>query len=264
MASSYSETGVFRQTFTVHYPDADAAGYLRLTALMNLLQVHAGDHATELGFDYHRNKTDGVFWVLSRLSARFDTWTTWPGDLTVDTWVRPPQGLMALRDFRFGNATGWQGRASSAWVLLKGKHPQRLTEWLNLSHPVRPEEPAAEMPPLLSPFELERHAQSRAEPLLHQTHNVRADWEDIDLNNHVNNVRAIGWCLSQHDPEFLRNWRPVSLDANFLAEMFWGEAFMVVRDELAGENGCRVFDYLVVRDGDQTATLRLRMAFAEC
>ena len=261
MASSSSEPGVFRQTFDVRYPDADASGYLRLTALLNLLQVCAGDHAGELGFDYHKNKAEGVFWVLTRLSARFDAWLAWPGALTVDTWVRQPQGLMALRDFRFGDSGGWAGRASSAWVLLKNKRPQRLNEWMARSHPARPEAPAEETPLLLPPFELERQAERRAEPLYRQTHNVHADWEDIDLNGHVNNVRAVGWCLSQHDADFLRGWRPVSLDANFLAEMFWGEAFMIVRDELPGSEETRVFDYLVVRDGDQTATLRLRMVF---
>jgi len=254
------DPGVFRQTFPLHYPDADAAGRLRLTSLLDLIQVHAGDHAERLGFGYHDNKRRGTFWVLSRLSVKFERWMTWPGELTVDTWVRPAQGLLAIRDFRFGGPERL-GHASSAWVLLKDRRPQRLTEWAGRMPFARPEEPAAETPPQLPPFELETQAERRAEPLLHHTHNVHADWEDIDLNGHVNNVNAIGCCLSQHEPEFLKSWQPASLDANFLAEMFCGQKFMIVRDELPGETGCRSFDYLVVRDGDQTATMRLRMTF---
>jgi medium-chain acyl-[acyl-carrier-protein] hydrolase len=259
--ASVAEPGIFRHTFPLHYPDADAAGRLRLTSLLNLLQEHAGGHATQLGFDYHRNKQDGIFWVLSRLSARFDGWAAWPGELTVDTWIRPPQGLLALRDFRWGAPGGWHGRASSAWVLLQGKRPLRLTDWLDRAQPVLPEEPASATPPVLPPFDLEPHAERRAEALVRQTHSVHAVWEDIDLNQHVNNANAVGWCLSQHEPGFLTQWRLTSLDVNFLAEMFWGQKFRVVRDELPGTEGRRVFDYLVVRDGDQAPTLRLRMEF---
>jgi acyl-ACP thioesterase len=262
MISSSPEPGVFRHTFDVHYPDADATGRLRPTALLNLLQVMAGEHAATWGYDYHANKQEGSFWVLSRIAARFDGWATWPGELTVDTWVRPPAGLLALRDFRFGSPGAWHGRASSAWALLKNKRPQRLNEWVARSNPVRPEEPAAEVPEALPPFDLEPQAEHRAEALVRNTHSVHAVWEDIDLNGHVNNVNAIGWCLSQHEPEFLTRWRPVALDVNFLAEMFCGEKFRIVRDELPA-NGRRVFDYLVVRDGDQTKTLRLRVAFSE-
>jgi acyl-ACP thioesterase len=97
---------------------------------------------------------------------------------------------------------------------------------------------------------------------------VYADWEDLDMNGHVNNVNAIGWCLAQHDFAFLTRYRPEFLEANFLAEMFCGEKFMVLLEEsppggAAKANGARTVDYLVVREPDQVSTLRLRIRYRE-
>jgi acyl-ACP thioesterase len=259
MGIKNAEPGVFRQEFPLHYPDADAAGFVRLTSLLNLLQIQAGDHTTSLGFDYREHKDEGVFWVLSRLSLRFDSWPTWPCTLTVDTWARSTKAVFALRDFRFGSDE-WTGRGSSAWVLLKDRKPQRPEPWVTIYNQVRPEAPVAELPVALPPLDAAFEAERRAESLLRRTHGVYADWEDLDMNGHVNNVNAIGWCLAQHDYDFLTRHRPAELEANFLAEMFCGEKFMVLLEEVKGA-AQPTFDYLVVREPDQTPTLRLRIAF---
>lgn len=257
-----AEPGVFRQEFPLHYPDADAAGFVRLTAILNLLQIQATEHTLSRGYDYSENMAAGVFWVLSRLSVRFDAWPVWPCRLTVDTWARATKAVFALRDFRFGDERdGWVGRASSAWVLLKDRKPQRPEPRVKLYDQVRPEEPVAEVPATLPPLDPATEAQRRAEALVRHTHSVWADWEDLDMNGHVNNVNAVGWCLAQHDFDFLTRWRPEELEANFLAEMFCGEKFVVVQEEQEAPKGRRCFDYVVLREADQTPTLRLRVSF---
>jgi len=262
MPLTTADPGVFRQTFPLHYPDADASGFVRLTALLNFLQIQAGEHTHSRGFDYHENYQAGVFWVLSRLSVRFDNWPRWPALLTVDTWARATKAVFALRDFRFGTEDqGWAGRASSAWVLLKDRKPQRPEPWIGIYDQCRAEEPLAEMPASLPLFDNEPDAPLRAESLLRQTHGVHADWEDLDLNGHVNNVNAVGWCLTQHDFEFLSRWRPEFLEVNFLAEMFCGQKFMVQREERPAPEGRRTFDYRVIRERDQVPTLRMRITY---
>lgn len=251
MALPSPEPGVFRCDYPLHYPDADAAGLVRLTSLLNLLQIQAGDHTASRGFDYRENKDRGVFWVLSRIDIRIDSWPLWPCRLTVDTWSRSTKAVFALRDFRFGTEDGWSGRASSAWVILKDRKPQRPEPWVTIYERVRPEEPAAEMPAALPALETGAVTEVRS---------VRADWEDIDMNGHVNNVSAIGWCLAQHDYGFLSAHRPARIEANFLAEMFCDQEFDLFRIERAPEGGLRTFDYAVVRK-DGVTTLRLRADF---
>jgi len=257
-----AEQGVYRHTYTLAYPDADAAGYVRLTAILNLLQIQAGNHTQSLGFDYREHRENGVFWVLSRLAVHFDSWPEWPCDLTVDTWTRATKALFALRDFRFGvEGEPWCGRASTAWVVLKDRRPQRPEPWAKIYTLMSPEAPVAEVPDALPPFSLDPGAEARAESLHHHARGVWATWEDLDMNGHVNNVNAVGWCLSQHDFAFLTRWRPHHLEVNFLAEMFCDQKFRVLRDELPAPEGKRLFDYVVVREEDQVATLRLRVTF---
>ena len=128
---------------------------------------------------------------------------------------------------------------------------------------MRPEEPAAELPVSLPPFDVASEAQHLAEPLVRHTHGIHADWEDIDMNGHVNNVNAIGWCLSLHDYDFLMKWRPQVVEVNFLAEMFCGQKFVVMREDRPAADGRMLFDYLVLREPDQIATVRVRIAYRE-
>lgn len=257
-----AEPGIHRKTFTLLFPDADAAGYVRLTALLNLLQVQAGDHTQSLGFDYREHRENGVFWVLSRLVVQFDSWPEWPCNLTVDTWAGRTKSLFCLRDFRFGAENeDWGGRATSAWVILKDRKPQRPEPWVKIYALVRPEEPLVELPAALPPFETEVGSEARAESMVRHTRAVQADWEDLDMNGHVNNVNAVGWCLAQHEFAFLARWRPSFLEVNFLAEMFGDQKFLIHREERSAPEGTRTFDYQVVREVDQVATVRLRITF---
>jgi len=250
-----AEPGVFRHTYPLHYPDADASGLVRLTSLLNLLQIHAGDHTASRGYDYLAQKESGAYWVLSRLVLQVDQWPGWPGSLTVDTWSRSTKAVFALRDYRFASpgAADWQGRASTAWVMLKDRRPQRPEAYTALYHQTCPETPLAELPGALPALD---------QGASHLVSTVKADWEDVDLNGHVNNVSGVGWSLAAHDFAFLSAYRPRTVEVNFLAEMFCGQSFELRRTDLADEGGLKRFDYAVVRTDDGAVTLRMRTAFA--
>jgi len=245
--------GVFRGKTPIPYVDADATGAIRFTSMIKQVQSLAGEHTASLGWNYREHLDQGVFWVLSRMSVEFQQWPLWPATLVVDTWTRGTKAVMALRDFRYGTEeAGWCGRASTAWVLLKERRPQRPEAWTQMFNQIRAEEPLAEMPPVLPPLEASREA----------TKTVLATWEDIDMNGHVGNVSSLGWCLGQHDFEFLSTHRPRFLEVNYLAEMFCGEKYAVLVSEAAPlPSGVRVFDYGVAKEGDQSPTLRVRMGF---
>lgn len=255
------EPGIYRRTYPLAYSAADAGGYLRLTGLLNLLQTQAGDHTQSLGFDYREHREIGVFWVLSRMTVRFDSWPEWPCNLTIDTWSRSTKGLFALRDFRYGTEDAWFGRATSAWVLLKNRKPQRPEPWVQIYTQITPEDPAAEVPTALPLFTVTPEADLRAESMVRHSTTVTADWEDVDMNGHVNNVSAVGWCIAQHEFNFLTRWRPAILEVNYLAEMFCGQHFQVLWEEKVSPEGSRTFDYLVEREEDQQPTLRLRITY---
>jgi len=253
--------GVFRGRFPLTYLDADATGAVRMTSLLKTVQSLAGDHTSSLGWDYRQHLEQGVYWVLSRMSVEFRTWPMWPNTLTVDTWTRGTKAVLALRDFRFGTENGWCGRASTAWVVLKDRKPQRPEPWVKVYTPIQAETPLAEVPPSLPPLETDPEAAVIAESLVRANHSTYATWEDIDMNGHVGNVSSISWCLDCHDETFLMSFRPCTLDVNFLAEMFCGEKYTIGVREGAIKDGARVFDYVINRATDQTPTLRLRMSF---
>ena len=253
--------GVFRGQFPLTYVDADATGAVRFTSLLKTVQSLAGDHTLSLGWNYRENLEQGVYWVLSRMSVEFRSWPMWPNTLTVDTWTRGTKAVLALRDFRFGTEAGWCGRASTAWVVLKDRKPQRPEPWVKAYTPMQAEDPLAEVPVSLPPFDSAPDAEGIAEALVRAAHSTYATWEDIDMNGHVGNVSSIGWCLDCHDYAFLTAHRPRFLDVNFLAEMFCGEKYTIAVREGAARQNVRVFDYLVVRAADQTPTLRLRLGF---
>ena len=215
--------GVFRSQFDLRYSDVQALGRLSLTAFLDYLQQTAGDHTESLGFGYREQLSQGSFWVLSRLSAEILSWPEWPQNVAVETWARGHKGVLALRDYSLSQQGEVFARASTAWVVLKNKRPQRPEAWTSLYQLVTPETPLEEMPPSLA---LPSHRpEDWAQNLCYRSRSIDANWSDMDMNAHVNNRISVSWCLAAHRSDFLNMHHIQRLDVNFIGEIFGDQTY---------------------------------------
>jgi medium-chain acyl-[acyl-carrier-protein] hydrolase len=131
------------------------------------------------------------------------------------TWPRGLKPVFALRDFELQDDTGRRVAAgSSAWLVLDAisKRPQRL-------HKLFPSLAA-----LNGKAALGRDPEELADnDTWDSTCPITVRYTDIDVNNHVNSSRYIGWMLDAYPVGFhLQHWLRV-LEVNYLGETLEGE-----------------------------------------
>ena len=185
----------------------------RVLAVLEEMMETAGRHAEALGVGVRDLHAKGLTWVLARLHARFATVPAAGAVVNIATWPCGRHRLLAVREFRLRDAAGAELlRATSAWALmnLDTRRLARLDPHLPDYGPCPERMVEDDFAPLPPP-----HPGS-------QRRLFRAEADDIDLNDHVNNTVYLGWGLRSL-PDIASRWRLSSLEAAFLGEARLGD-----------------------------------------
>nr|UQT18323.1 fatty acid thioesterase B3 [Pelargonium x hortorum] len=191
---------VFRQNFSIRSYEIGADRTASIETLMNHLQETALNHVKTAGLlgdgfgatpeMYKKN----LIWVVTRMQVLVDRYPTWGDVVQVDTWVSASgkNGMRRdwlLRDCKTGETLT---RASSVWVMMN-KETRRLSKM--------PEEVRGEIEPHFLDAAPVVDEDSRKLPKLDDNtadyvrKGLSPRWSDLDVNQHVNNVKYIGWIL---------------------------------------------------------------------
>lgn len=107
------------QQFKINSYEVEQSTAARLTSIANYLQEIAYNHANELGVGYHQLLSRKMVWVLARLQIEMYRYPIWDEVISVETWPRPFERLLANRDFRISDSMGELiGRATTRWLVL--------------------------------------------------------------------------------------------------------------------------------------------------
>lgn len=204
----------YREQYKIRASEIGFGQKATLPAICNLLQEVAGNHASQLNFDITDLQEDNLTWVLHRLWVKMTRFPDWRESITIQTWPSSGDGLRAYRDFLIlGSDENIIGKSLSYWLMMniKSRRPSRIPKKIlqmaprNIDHVL----PVAE-----GDFKEVRNVYNR------QSFEVRKS--DLDLNQHVNNVRYIEWMLS-----CLPKDRTVTeIDIRFLAESVFGDTII--------------------------------------
>lgn len=201
-----------RHSFTVPAREGEFP-LMRLLAVLEEMMETAGRHAEALGVGVRDLHAKGLTWVLARLHARVAFVPAAGAAVDIATWPCGRHRLLAVREFRLRDAAGAETlRATSAWALmnLETRRLARLDPHLPDTGPCPERMIEDDFAPLPPP-----HPGS-------QRRLFRAQADDIDLNDHVNNTVYLGWGLHSTQ-DIVNSWQPVSLEAAFLGEARLGD-----------------------------------------
>lgn len=233
---------VWTDALRVRSYEVGPEGHVALQTLCDYLQEAAGNHATALGVATDRLLAEGRAWVLARLQVEIDRYPAWREALTIETWPSAADGLYAQRDFLLRDESGSTfGRATSTWFIIdvQRRRPIRLPATvLQLPIPDRPH-----------PLPPDRSALPEPDATPHgRRFTVRRS--DLDLNDHVNNVRYVEWAL-EAVPETVRTGRqPRRLDVQFRAESVYGDTIVSACSEPEETAAGLRLRHRVTREGD--------------
>lgn len=161
----------------------DRYGIMRPITLMNLLQGLAGKHADMLGFGRNECLEKNIAWVVTHMFVDIVDIPHADEKLIYSTWPTIPGALRSERDFEVRDDKGnLRIRAISQWVLidLNTRRPVRISDcfpnWEGIDEHV-----------------WNRDFDKAADFIPTKTHAMACRFDDIDVNQHINNAVYTVW-----------------------------------------------------------------------
>ncbi|KAM7256962.1 hypothetical protein ACFE04_012703 [Oxalis oulophora] len=199
---------VFRQNFSIRSYEIGADRTASIETMMNHLQETALNHVKTAGLlDDGFGSTPemakkNLIWVVTKMQVMVDRYPTWGDIVQVDTWVSPSgkNGMRRCWLVRDCKTNEILTRATSVWVMMN-KLTRRLSKI--------PDEVRGEIEPhfLNSVPAVEEDSRKLTKLDDNTADYVRRGlsprWNDLDVNQHVNNVKYIGWILESVPPAIL-------------------------------------------------------------
>ncbi|KAK4265152.1 hypothetical protein QN277_026239 [Acacia crassicarpa] len=191
---------VFRQNFSIRSYEIGADRTASVETLMNHLQETALNHVKTVGLlgDGFGSTPEmckkNLIWVVAKMQVAVDRYPTWGDVVQVDTWVSASGKNSLRRDWLVCDCKTGETltRASSVWVMMN-KLTRRLSKI--------PDEVKGEIEGYFVNSDPVLEENNRKLPKLDENtaDNIRSGltprWSDLDVNQHVNNVKYIGWIL---------------------------------------------------------------------
>ena len=213
----------FIQQFTIPSYQVDRYKRLTVSYLLNLMQEVAWQHSTSCGAGWQDLKKENCFWALTKMHIRIHRMPEWLETIDLHTWGKPGPFVVQPRDFEMYDADGnLLMQATSDWVILDFTtfRPQRLEHFNDKiacvagKHAL--ETPAPTILPMKKADEGPVHA---------------VLFSDIDVNQHVNNVKYVQWMLDNLPVGFQEQHTLKDLVINFVTQAKLGDSYRVVYDE---------------------------------
>lgn len=177
-----------------------------LADIMDGLEEAATVHAIDLQIDFPRMLNDfGVLWMIVRSQLRLKRMPQ--STLRIKTWMRRTKAAVSYRDFALFDGEDAIGEAVQSWVLVD-VNTRKLVYMKNIvplwSLPF-PQPERTNVPHRLSV------------PLLPKVENFTVSAEELDFNEHFNNVHYI-----RHAEKYASEGA-LCLDVSYERECFMGE-----------------------------------------
>ena len=207
---------VLTKELPITFYQVDHNSALKPSVLLNYFQGLATDSADSLGFGYDVIMEKKVCWFLIKYHIEFKKYPSNVKSLTFKTEPRGVDKLMALRDFE---------------VLENGESIVKATSsWLLVDMDTRNLVSIKEVLPSMFPHE-KREGDLKFEKIkLPENFNnkieFRVRYDDLDINQHVNNANYIVWALEALPFEFRSNHGIKSLDMYFKKEALYNETIV--------------------------------------
>ncbi|CAO2841426.1 unnamed protein product [Amaranthus hypochondriacus] len=214
---------VFRQNFPIRSYEIGADRTASIETLMNHLQETALNHVKSAGLlgDGFGSTPEmckrNLIWVVTRMQVLVDRYPTWGDVVQVDTWVSSSGKNGMRRDWLIRDCDTGEilTRASSVWVMMN-KHTRRLSKM--------PDEVRGEIGPYFvnSPPVIDEDGRKLPKLDDNTAEYIRTGltprWNDLDVNQHVNNVKYIGWILESAPQSILETHELSSMTLEYRRE----------------------------------------------
>ena len=187
---------LWKDDYTIHSYEVDPNGCVTLPMLCQFMQESAWKHAQHLGVGYSDLMRKNLLWVLFRQLIAIDSFPKWGDAIQVHTWPTGRDRLFCYRDFKLLKGQNHAfGAATTAWFAIDAvkRKPQRTDSYFDVVIEGA-EHVLARKPTKIGPLRSGDWVRS-----------TKIGYKDLDINEHVNNVRYVELILESLPFEFQKD-----------------------------------------------------------
>jgi medium-chain acyl-[acyl-carrier-protein] hydrolase len=218
-------TSILSKDWEINFTQCNSNGYLKYTDLCNILQLTAAAHSELGGISFSDMQEFDQAWVLSRMRVEITALPKWKDVVTVKTWINTLENSRSVRALEiYVNGKKIVG-CETFWAVFNTKirRPEALA--LPFEH-----------------FELfpEQKATQESFSKINLNHEKASLFEktvvlsDLDIVNHVNNVKYLEWCLDFATVELILEQKIESFEMNFIKELSLKDQ-VIIHENLTSE-----------------------------
>ncbi|UXX78211.1 thioesterase [Reichenbachiella carrageenanivorans] len=213
------DNDIYHHPFTVSSKDCTKHKTIKLPNLLDHMQEAAWANATSLGFSTIDLMEKGITWVMNRMRVEIHRLPSHKEHVKVETWPAGMDKYFTKRDFRvWGAQDELLVEATSNWLVMDIV-TRKLIAIPEYIHEAKFVTDRNNVPPIADKVKYEQAKTTH-------TRAVQVSWFDIDLNDHVNNIKYYQWVLDSLGGEYLERHALKKIDITFKHEGKYGDAFV--------------------------------------
>ena len=207
--------------FHVDFCHVDANGLATIPNIINYIQETAWQHANRINIGFHTMLKEDMAFVISRMLVKTRRLPVWNEMISVETWIRPPDNVQAVREFTIrDNNRNLITAATISYIIIDLK-TRRLRKI------------PGNMPNCFDNDNLFEENMNKipahGNKMLLGCHVVRPS--DLDMNKHVNNSKYVQWIFDYLPASWSPDYPPYSLQINFHNETKAGNEVLLYLEE---------------------------------
>jgi medium-chain acyl-[acyl-carrier-protein] hydrolase len=207
--------------------EVDFRNRLRIDSLFILLQDTAASHADSLDLGYSSLIKHNLAWVLSWVKVKIDSFPGFGDEIRTRTWPKKKYKLYSLRDFYIYNKNeDIICRATTAWLPIN-IITKRIIDTASLPAPINYQEKESainELPHKVTETENKEFILSK-----------KVRYTDLDLNQHVNNIRYIELIMDSFPVEHYEKFILNEIEVNFISESKYDDEIEIYKNKDSSE-----------------------------
>ena len=234
----------------------DFSGRMFLGHLGNQMLNAADYHSTDRGFGMKYLMTIKRSWVLSRLAIEMEEMPAQYDRFTIETWVESAMKFFTSRNFCVSDGNGRiYGYGRSIWAMIDTDTRQpsdifsidngAINDWIVDDRPC--------------PIAQGGRVKMSGNDELVRT--LEVNYNDIDINGHVNSVKYIEHVLDLWDIAWYREHRLKRFEIAYVAETHQGDTMRFYREPIAENEYCVRLTKTDPLSQKETEVCRCRLVF---
>ena len=215
-------TSILGQEYEINFLLCYPNGFLKYTELCNLLQITAGNHADLGGISYLDMQAHHQAWVMSRMRLEVEKLPKWGDKVIIKTWIKTLENSRSIRCMEMYLNNEKIVGCESYWAVINTK--TRRPDNLELPHNHFEKFNINATNQDTIKIEIDENAQ--------EIGIRKVVLSDLDIVNHVNNVKYMEWCFDVENPERLLKQELKAMDINFMRELNLGDEAIIKESKM--------------------------------